>query len=526
MDIKGVARCIEQAEHVTIILGAGASVTADIPSAQTLIKEINDEHGHRLNNLSDADKKDYGKAMGALAPAVRKQLLTHYLDKSRINWGHIALATIIRGQSNLRRVLTFNFDLILERSASLLGMHLPVYDFGVSPTKEISRLAEPAIIHLHGQSYGMRLMNSDAETKRHKEALRPLIADSVRNHLTIVVGYSGEADGAFEVIEEEFNSHQEMIWLGYSKTPKRHLEQLLGKDHAEYVGGCDFDNSMIEVAKALGHWMPDVIKNPPRHVLSELEEVVDFPVEVEKGYDALTDTRRRLEEAANVWESERSGEGNVQMSLVSGDDVEPVDADSPMTLGERNARSWTHLKKGHFLFRDARQSNNSSRADKLELAIQEFEAAIELSPANAGAYCDLGYALNFKAEFVDGKNRQDLLDASLSYFEKASELEPSDPSILYNWGAGLILRALDLKGSERQEKLDEAAAKLIEAKRLGISRHFNFACIEALRGNSDQALEILEMCAEDGTLPSKLHLAEDLALESLRGNPRFEALFT
>ena len=164
--------------------------------------------------------------MGALSPGDRKSLIEPLLNRSRINWGHIALASIIRHrEKNVRRILTFNFDLVLERTASLLGMHLPVYDFGVSPTRDVHDLAATAIFHLHGQSYGLRLLNSEKETAGHKENLRTLLADTVRNHVTIVIGYSGISDPALEVIKEEFNSNRDLIWLGYGKEPHPGLSE-------------------------------------------------------------------------------------------------------------------------------------------------------------------------------------------------------------------------------------------------------------------------------------------------------------
>ena len=294
MRAKDIAGYLKQANRITIIMGAGASITARIPVAQKLVETVNRDYGHCLRGLSDEDRKDYGKTMGALSPADRKNLIQPLLDQSRINWGHIALACLIR-QCNVERVLTFNFDLVLEKSASLLGMHLPVYDFGVSPTREVAGLAAPAIYHLHGQSYGLRLMNSGDETRKHAEELRPVLSDSLRNHLTIVTGYSGEADGAFRVIEEEFNDQNNLIWMGYADDPAPHLQKLLKKEYATYVGGCDFDRTMMDIARELGCFPPDVIRNPPHHVLEELKEVVEYPVQAETELDILTDTRRRLE---------------------------------------------------------------------------------------------------------------------------------------------------------------------------------------------------------------------------------------
>ena len=311
MRIKEVAGYVRRSDAISLIIGAGASISGGIPSANKLVDVIHGDFSHCLSGFSKEELADYGKVMGALSPGDRKSLIQPLLEGSKINWGHIALACIIR-HVTVKRVLTFNFDLLLERASALLGMHLPVYDFGVSPTKDIAALASPAIFHLHGQSYGLRLMNSQSETEAHKELLRPLLADSVRNHTTIIIGYSGVADPAFSVISEEFNSNTDLIWLGYSAEPAKNLQSLLKKDYAHYIGSCDFDRTMITLAEELGCWPPEIIKNPPKHVLAELGEVVEYPVHEEMKLDILTSTRRRLEQIGNAWDDQRDDESLLQ----------------------------------------------------------------------------------------------------------------------------------------------------------------------------------------------------------------------
>lgn len=298
MKIKDVAGYIRRSDSISIVVGAGASISGGIPSAGKLVQLIEKEFPHCLSGLSEKDSNDYGKVMGALSPGDRKTPIQPLLENSKINWGHIALACIIQ-KTNVKRVLTFNFDLLLERAASLLGMHLPVYDFGVAPTKDIAELASPAIFHLHGQSYGLRLMNSESETEAHKELLRPLLADSVRNHTTIVIGYSGGADPAFSVMAAEFNSNMNLIWLGYGSEPSEKIGSLFTKDYAHYVGSCDFDRTMISIAEELGCWPPGIVRNPPQHVLAELMEVVEYPVHRNKQIDILTSVRGRLNRLVN-----------------------------------------------------------------------------------------------------------------------------------------------------------------------------------------------------------------------------------
>ncbi len=547
-------------------MGAGASRTAGIPTAPLLVKRVNEAFGHCLGGLSDVERSDYGRVMGALAPGDRKSLIQPLLDESRVNWGHIALACITR-HAKVKRMLTFNFDLILERAASLVGIHLPVYDFGVAPTRDIGGLAAPAIFHLHGQSYGLRLMNSEAETAAHKETLRPLLADSLRNHLTIVIGYSGEADAAFKVMEEEFNSHQNLIWLGYEAEPKPHLSGLLSKDYAFYIGGCDFDRTMIDLAETLGCWPPLVITNPSRHILTELTEVATYPVEPETGLDLLTSTRRRLEEAADQWEISKDGEARAQDALISGVTPDPTEAGGALSENELEARAWSKITEGHERIQETVGGRPKEAVlEACRFAASRYEEAIALKPDIYQAWQAWGAALFIEASRHDDvQERMATRRLAQEKFAKAEQLAPGNPRTLLSWARVLADGVGDMKGNEAQERFTAAKEKFYEVLRLqpdnGIAydslgalflrqsnvltggerekllaeaaevldkakafigkANYNRACVYAMQGDLDNAIAELKACLADGTLPSRKHLNEDTDMDLLRDEPEF-----
>ena len=611
MRIKDVIGYIRKADEISIVMGAGASRTAGVPTAPSLVEQINKEFDHCLIGLSADERKDYGRVMGALSPGDRKSLIEPLLAQSRINWGHIALACIIKS-TNVRRVLTFNFDLVLERSASLLGMHLPVYDFGVSPTRDIAGLAAPAIFHLHGQSYGLRQMNSVDETTKHKDALRPLLADSLRNHLTLVIGYSGEADPALGVMSEEFNSHKNLIWLGYSDEPKGHLSDLLAKDYTSYIGGCDFDRTMIEIAEGLRCWPPEVIKNPPLHILKELEEVVEYPVQAETGVDILTSTRKRLNQAGADWDAGKDDEARAQDALMSGTEQAPSGDSSKMSESERIARAWSAIRAGTVLAREAEGLSGKARAKKFTKAREKFAEALKIKPdmhealynwgtallkeakgpsgtapaemlakarekfaealkikpdkhealynwgvalseeakglsgkaqtekyAQAGekyaealkikpdkheALYNWGVALSEEAKGLIGKAQTEKYAQAGEKFAEALKIKPDKHETLSNWGAALSEEAKGLSGKAREEKLVKAASKLNVGRQITGRAVYNVACAHALSGDIDSALDELDACLTDGTLPTSDHLAQDEDMDPLRDEPRYKAI--
>ena len=315
-----VAGYITQADNVSIITGAGASKAAGIPMAGQMVKMVCKEFGHCLVSLSEEDRTDYGKVMRKLSRKDRESFIQPLLDNSGINWGQIALALMLQN-NHVARVLTFNFDLVLERAAALLDLQLPIYDFGAAPAgaTDIQRVSSQTIIHLHGQSNGLVLLNTEQETKEHGEKLRPILADTVQRHVTIVTGYSGQNDAALDVIVEEYtHSPNHLLWLGYSKSPPAHLKPLLDRDYVRYFGGCDFDLTMIAVAKELGIWPPQLINNPMLHLLEELKPVKDYPVQEKAEVDVLDETRKRLTEHAEAWDGNSTPNDAAFAGLVGG----------------------------------------------------------------------------------------------------------------------------------------------------------------------------------------------------------------
>jgi tetratricopeptide (TPR) repeat protein len=409
-------------------------------------------------------------------------------------------------------------------------------------------------------------MNSAAETESHKEMLRPLLADSFRNHLTVVIGYSGEADAAFKVMEEEFNSHQNLIWLGYEAEPKPHLRKLLSKDYAFYIGECDFDRAMIELADALGCWPPEVIQNPPRHILEELVEVSDYPVASETGIDLLTSTRRRLADAANHWDSGKDAEARAQEAVISETSPEPVSELEALSEKEVEARAWASYKMAVDLMKEAAlhhlgdpkalekpiamyenalalkpdmhqamtgsatlmvlQANSSKdkkyAAARLEEARKKLVAANKIAPDNVTTLRGLGITLSTQARTLNGEDALRTLSDGATLFERALELDPENRGVIQSYLNNRLLQIHHLAPEERKTALDGAERLAERLTNLTGKASYNKACIYAYRGDVEASLNELKACIRDDTLPSREHIQEDKDLEILRDQPEFE----
>jgi len=462
MVIKDLAGHFRQAQSITLILGAGASVTAGIPTARQLVAILNRDYAHCLSALSDAERQDYGKVMGALSPGNRKALIQPLLDNSKLNWGHLALACVVKA-TRVRRILSFNFDFLVERATALLGQHMPVYDFGIAPTHQLGGLATPALFHLHGQSYGLRLLNSEEETRRHAHALAPLLRDSLRNDLTVVCGYSGEADATFPHLVEAFESQQNLIWLGRDTEPRGHLAPLFAKEYAIYSGDRDFDQTMIELAKLLGCWPPPLISNPPGHVLEVLKDLPEYPVYKDETEDLITITRDRLTKAADAWLSEQTPDEKAASAFIAGTPQplpQPGEDESPMA---KELRGWALIIEAKSLRDEALTLSGPKRSEKFKEAYAHYAAALTIKPDYHDALYSWGNALFEEAKGLEGEARAAKLRDAGEKYAGTLRIKPDYHDALYNWGNALIDEAQGLVGEARATKFRVAGEKYAAA---------------------------------------------------------------
>ena len=150
--IKDIVEALKQAKedsHIccSLLIGAGCSYTANIPTGQGFVEKIQKE---RPTAYERAKEKTYPHCMGELEPGFQRKLITDAIKESKINWAHICIAVLIQ-KGYVDRVLTTNFDPLISRTCALLGVFPAVYDFAASQTFKTEHLPEQAIFHLHSQ---------------------------------------------------------------------------------------------------------------------------------------------------------------------------------------------------------------------------------------------------------------------------------------------------------------------------------------------------------------------------------------
>ena len=152
-----------------------------------------------------------------------------------------------------------------------------------------------------------------------------------------------------------------------------------------------------------------------------------------------------------------------------------------------------------------------------------FNKIIELSPQNISHINNIVVVLCGIAQ-KSNRVKQDFLfqkaEILLSAIEKVA---PFDSTTLKNFAALRIEQVREAEAQQREALLQQAEGYL---DRILPSEQkttlFNRACIAALRGQPDKALELLEECRQAGTLPSREHIESDKDMDRLRDQGAFK----
>jgi tetratricopeptide (TPR) repeat protein len=426
-DVKELAALMHKnTGGVAFLTGAGCSKSAGIPMARDLVEQINHDFKESVQSFLEPSKRsEYGACMGILSSVERERLIKPYLENAKINWAHIALASLIQKEF-VSRVLTFNFDSVLAHACGLLGKYPATYDFGISPSDRTDYLARPCIVHLHGQGYGPVMMNSDEDTQDHAEKLTPLLTDTLNSYPLIVVGYSGEADKVFEKLTSLYNGRHRLYWLGFSEEPKEHLRAFFDGKHKKlchYIGGADADQFLIQLAQQLNCFPPQVFASPAGHLLAEMKDIAPYPLNEADTTDILKNTIERLKKYETVLLLNPN-----QTAVLSNNPADiDIDENTPAEIA-----AWALVEIGNKHFEAAEKTNSISEYEK---TAQQYEAALKIKPDMHEALNNWGNALSGLAKL---QNAPDLFKASFAKYEAALKIKPDKHVTLYNWGNALL----------------------------------------------------------------------------------------
>lgn len=474
----------------TLLIGAGCSATAGIPTAAGFVKIIQDEHQLAFER---AAAKTYPGVMAELLLAQRRDLIARYVDAAQINWAHLGIALLMQA-GYVDRVLTTNFDLLVVRACAVLGMFPAVYDFASSQLLKRADIPDQAVFYLHGQRTGFVLMNTDEDMNRHAKLLGPVFEDAGAGRVWIVVGYSGENDPVFQHLSGTPKFDNGLFWVGYQDSePGPHVrEQLLSQDKdAFYTKGFDADAFFVGLTRELGVFPPDIVARPFTYLERALGGIAPFvePGGVGTAFDddVMRTPRMWIRNAIEqferpAWETITQGtapppnspERGIRQAmaarylLMAGRYAEVLDyrkeydvSPSP-ELG--NVLSIAYVMQGNALLDRAKSlPGRSEAAAVFEQARQMYEAALVVKPDRSEALHNWGNLLLDEAKRAVPREADALFDAAADKYQQALALDPTRQEVLVNWGNLLLDRAKSTTAPESSSRFFSDAEQKYQA---------------------------------------------------------------
>ena len=447
----------------SVLLGAGCSISAGIPSASDIVRHIEAKFPAAY---ARAASHDYSDCMAALERGVRRDLIGAYVDRARINWAHIALAQLITA-NYVDRVLTTNFDPLVSRACALVNRFPAVYDFAASHLFNPDQVSDKAIFHLHGQRDGFVLLNTRSEVTKHRHHIKPVFDDAHKGRVWIVVGYSGENDPVFDLLASVKTFEYGLYWIGHGSKPAQHVgDKLLGRDcGAHFIGGWDADDFFVTLAQKLQCFPPQFVTQPFSHLRSMFSMLTDYkaprndmddaPDFRQSRFDVASVVRPQLDDLIQSREQSLSaeyhflaGEYERVVALFEKKRIKSLSLEDAETYGQ------SLLTLGNRVHSRAKADDNRAL---YRLALKHFEVAAKIATTRADALYnagnvlfDLSRAVRDGALEVMTTSAERLLRGAVAKYRESLVLDPTFADAHINLANGLT----DLARAEYSRKDD------------------------------------------------------------------------
>jgi tetratricopeptide (TPR) repeat protein len=489
--IEDLAETVQNAKvrgrGCSLLIGAGCSAKAGIPTAAGFIKVIEERYPRAYER---AQEKTYPRCMSELLLSERRDLISEYVDQAKINWAHVCIALLIQS-GFVDRVLTTNFDLLAVRACALLGEFPAIYDFAASQLFKAPDIPDKAVIYLHGQRTGFILINTEEDFKRHSDSLGPVFEDAGGGRVWIIVGYSGESDPVFNHLANVPRFDNGLYWIAYenSDPPKHVYEKLLtqGKD-AFYVKGFDADSFFITLSQKLGIFPPRLLAQPFSHIKSTMEMLTPYAFPGHSAEEDVTRTPRKwIDAAIDRFEKGTLSQGafGAALKLLMAGAYESVlgfreeyDQSPSPELGEPLA--WAYVMQANPLAEKAKTKSGEEASKLFSQAVENYEAAVAIRPKMWQAQNNWG---NLLADWARMKISEDtampgeadmLFAAAEEKYRVALDLKKDLPEALFNWGSLLLDWGGTKTGEEAERMFAKAANKYQEALAIKPDMHEAF----------------------------------------------------
>ncbi|MEE8533168.1 MAG: hypothetical protein V3S95_06435, partial [Alphaproteobacteria bacterium] len=253
-----------------LLLGAGASVSAGIPTAAGLVELARERFPESYRLAQAAAGTDatppYHVLMDRLSLGERQRLVGDVLANASLNWEHLVVAELM-AQGFIGPVLTSNFDSLLLSACALANVAPTVYDVaGAADVSATAVAGGPAVIYLRGQREHELLLAGEEERERFRRRVEPVVRHVLyRGAPIIAIGYSGADGVVVDILVGHGRFTNRLFWVSHlDHAPADAARRLLETpdNDALVVPGYDAEGFLIALGRRLDAFPPRFIADP------------------------------------------------------------------------------------------------------------------------------------------------------------------------------------------------------------------------------------------------------------------------
>lgn len=281
--VRSVA--VNRGKPICLLLGAGASMSSGMPSAERCIWEwkkdifvtnnstLRDSVGElslpgtkrRIQGWLDArgafpaegHPDEYSFYAEECYPTGqdRRAFFQSYVSKAKPHIGYRLLPLLAKG-GLIRSVWTTNFDGLVARASA--AANLTCIEVGIDTPQRTQRQqadGELRVVSMHGDYRYDDLKNTTAELQSQEAFFREELLHELRDYDLVVMGYSGRDASIMAVLREAYSgtSPSRLFWCGYGDDVPSPVEVLIAKAHelkkdAFYVSTQGFDDVLSRLS--------------------------------------------------------------------------------------------------------------------------------------------------------------------------------------------------------------------------------------------------------------------------------------
>jgi tetratricopeptide (TPR) repeat protein len=469
-----------------VFIGAGCSVSAGIPSADTIVNYVLENYKDNPDIKCFSGKPKYAELMECLGPRERNRVFKHYVEAAKINVSHIYLAHLM-ANSFVDYIVTVNFDNLAQRALALYNIFPPTYDISILKDLTTTSLDTKSITYLHGQYNGLWQLNTKEEMRK---VIDSNVANTIFNKISnnrpwIVVGYSGD-DFIFDQLVKLGRFDNGLYWVGYKDNEPtiKVKTDLLDKPNTEsfWVKDYDADSFFLKLNAELKNENPKIF-DVPFSFLSELQDGIidiDESEEYKSVKERFDGSKKMVIDAINRYENAEE-----DTSLTNNEiEVNKLRKDLINCLIDKNYEELAELENnlkgnesvglfsivsdiysnwGNDIGKLAKIKSDEDTEAMFQLSFEKFNKAIEMNPDNHKAYNNWGIYLGKLAEAKSDKIAEELYNQAFEKFSKAIEIKPDKHEAYFNWGTYLGYLAKTKSGAEAETLYLQALEKYSKA---------------------------------------------------------------